>query len=105
MEKKLVVLVLAGGTGRRFWPITADKLLLPVCGTPFISHTVTRALPPTTSKIVIVANPANRSGLSSLNFPVPPVIVTQKQSLGIADVPARRVAEGGLYLVAHRAED
>ena len=85
MEKKLVVLVLAGGTGRRFWPITADKLLLPVCGTPFIAHTVTRALPPTTSKIVIVANPANRSDLSSLNFPVPPVIVTQKQSLGIAD--------------------
>lgn len=85
MTKELVALVLAGGTGKRFWPLTTNKLLFPFLGKPLISHTVVDILPKEVSRLVLVTNKENNKALDVLHFPVPHSMVIQRNPLGMAD--------------------
>lgn len=85
MTKKLVALVLAGGMGKRFWPLATNKLLFPFFGKPFISYSVKDILPKEVSRLVLVTNKENNKELDALRFPVSHSTVIQQKPLGMAD--------------------
>src|SRR5690348_8661818 len=81
----LTVLILAGGSGTRFWPLTTDKILFPFFGKPLSAYTVGRVLPKQTANIVVVTNEFNNKELAAFTFPIPHLTVIQKESKGMAD--------------------
>jgi bifunctional UDP-N-acetylglucosamine pyrophosphorylase/glucosamine-1-phosphate N-acetyltransferase len=83
--KELVALVLAGGSGTRFWPLTQDKILFPFLNQPFITHTIGDCLPGLVSSLVIVANPRNYEELRAMTFSCPHQVIVQNEPLGMAD--------------------
>lgn len=85
MTKHITAVVLAGGTGRRFWPITTDKILFPFMSSPFVQYASIDALPDEISRIVIVANPVNRPYFASRRYPKPHAVVFQSEARGMAD--------------------
>lgn len=85
MKKDLVAVVLAGGAGSRFWPITTNKLLLPFFGSRFIDFAVRDVLPREVGRVVVIASSDNKSAIESMNFGVPSVTVLQHRPMGMAD--------------------
>lgn len=81
----LTVLVLAGGSGSRFWPLSTNKILFPFLGKPLFEYSVVRVLPKQTKEVVIVASPDNREALEVIRFSVPRKIVVQQEPKGMAD--------------------
>lgn len=81
--KDLVVLVLAGGTGSRFWPFSTDKLLFPFAGRSLIDRTITQVIPSSAKKIVIVTNEQNHETFARLSFPIPHILVKQQSPEGM----------------------
>lgn len=51
------VLVLAGGIGKRMWPITTNKNLLPFLGRPLISHSIENLKKVGLKNFIVVVNP------------------------------------------------
>ncbi len=82
--KDLVALVLAGGEGKRVWPLTTNKVLFPFFGKPLIEYSVNSVLPRVVSKLVIVTSKENNESLHALTYPVPHVFVVQSDSHGMA---------------------
>src|SRR3989344_1615865 len=85
MKKDLVTVVLAGGTGNRFWPISTDKILLPWFGKPFVEYSVRSVLPKEVTRVVMVTNGQNNEAVSRVSFSVPSVTVIQRDPHGMAD--------------------
>lgn len=85
MKKELVAVVLAGGIGKRFWPLTTDKNLISLLGKTFFEQAVVGALPKEVSRMVIVANESNASFFRSLKFLVPHDVVIQSSAHGMAE--------------------
>jgi UDP-N-acetylglucosamine diphosphorylase / glucose-1-phosphate thymidylyltransferase / UDP-N-acetylgalactosamine diphosphorylase / glucosamine-1-phosphate N-acetyltransferase / galactosamine-1-phosphate N-acetyltransferase len=85
MKRKLTAVILAGGAGKRFWPLKTDKILLPFLGKPLIAHTVIDALPPEVTDAVVIANPQNSKALAEMTFGVPHTVVVQNEAKGMAD--------------------
>ena len=85
MKKELVAVVLAGGEGNRFWPLSCDKVLFPWFGKPFIEYSIRESLPKEVSRIVLITNAQNNAAVSSLKFSVPSVAVVQHRALGMGD--------------------
>jgi bifunctional UDP-N-acetylglucosamine pyrophosphorylase/glucosamine-1-phosphate N-acetyltransferase len=85
MKKDLVAVILAGGTGTRFWPLSTDKMLFPFMGKPLFSHTVIDNIPREIDRVVIVANNSNYKSLQSFKYPFPHTVVIQQSPSGIAD--------------------
>lgn len=101
MIDDITALILAGGIGRRFWPLTEDKMLFPFFGSPFFKYAVADALPKEISRVVIVANPENRTYFASYRFPKPHVVVLQSEARGMADalLSAEREITGQSLLI------
>lgn len=85
MTKPLVAVVLAGGVGKRFWPLTTDKPMFPFFDRPFLSHLIAKAIPPDVDRLVIITNPRNEKRLNALDIPFPMTAVTQEVPRGMAD--------------------
>ena len=85
MKKDIVAVVLAGGAGSRFWPITTNKLLLPFLGSRFIDFSVGDVLPREVARMVIIASSDNKKTIDSMKFGVPSVTVLQHRPMGMAD--------------------
>lgn len=85
MIKELVAVVLAGGSGSRFWPFHTHKIVFPYLGRKFFDLTIAEALPRQVSRVVLVTNSENKETLARVKFPVPRVVVVQKNPLGMAD--------------------
>ncbi len=83
--KPLVAVILAGGVGKRFWPISADKLTVPFCGKPFIHHSVFDILPKQIESSVIITNKSNNDAIESMQGLPNASYIVQKEPLGMAD--------------------
>ncbi len=83
MKKDVVLVMLAGGVGKRFWPITTDKSLFPFFEKPVISYWL-RSIPKEITRIVVVTNDSNREALEKISYPLPVAYVTQKNPNGMA---------------------
>lgn len=80
----VTLIVLAGGEGKRFWPITTNKALFPFFGLPMFAQTISGA-PPAVSRMIIVTSPANNNAIRSYRFKVEIATVMQKEPTGMAD--------------------
>ncbi len=85
MKKELIAVVLAGGIGKRFWPLTTDKNLFSFLGKTFFEQAVMGAVPKEVSSVVIVANEFNAPIFRSFKFSVPHETVIQRSPNGMAD--------------------
>jgi NDP-sugar pyrophosphorylase family protein len=83
--KDLIAVILAGGSGKRFWPFTTDKNVFPFLNKPLFEWSSVRSLPRQVTKIVVVSNEVNRPYFESMKFSVPHTIVVQSHPKGIAD--------------------
>ena len=85
MSKRLTAVVLAGGTGTRFWPFATSKTLFPFFGKTLFDFSVLSSLPSEVDNVVIISNNENKAATSALKLPKPTVTVLQSQPLGMAD--------------------
>jgi len=85
MKKDLIAVILAGGTGNRFWPMSTDKSLFPFFNKPLIVHSAVSHLPKEVTRVVIITNDMNNAVLSHLTFSVPSITVVQPAARGMAD--------------------
>ncbi len=82
--KELVAVVLAGGSGSRFWPLSTDKILFPFFHKPLVHYSIEQTLPKEVQRVAVVTNERNDSYLKSLVWPVPATTVLQPKSDGMA---------------------
>lgn len=94
MKKDLVAVILAGGEGKRFWPLSTSKVLFPFFGKPLIEYSVKQVMPKEVIRIIVVTNSNNDEAVRRFQFAVPHMSVIQKQPHGMAD--ALLSAEGKL---------
>lgn len=99
--KKLTAVILAGGSGKRFWPVVTDKILMEFMGKPLVTHTVIDVLPQEVTDVVVIANPRNAKELTEMKFGVPHIVVVQNEAKGMADaiMTARHVLADRALLV------
>lgn len=101
-------IILAGGQGKRMWPIATDKCLIPFLGKPLLFHNLKQLKENIkTEKFVIITTPQNKNQIEKiaqeleLNFQ----LVIQNKPKGMADaiLAAKEVIEGEVLIV--NAED
>ena len=85
MKKLPILLILAGGAGKRFWPFETDKPLFPFAGKPLIWHIANMATKMRFASVIIVTPKDTRSLYESLSLSIPLQIVVQENPLGMAD--------------------
>jgi bifunctional UDP-N-acetylglucosamine pyrophosphorylase/glucosamine-1-phosphate N-acetyltransferase len=102
MNRDQVLVILAAGIGRRFWPIDYPKALFPIMGRPFLSYCLGNRVPKGITRVVIVANQDNARMFSDYKFPVPCQVVIQNQTDGMAGAllaASAQIRDAGVLLV------
>jgi UDP-N-acetylglucosamine diphosphorylase / glucose-1-phosphate thymidylyltransferase / UDP-N-acetylgalactosamine diphosphorylase / glucosamine-1-phosphate N-acetyltransferase / galactosamine-1-phosphate N-acetyltransferase len=85
-QKNLVALLLAGGVGKRFWPITAGKSVFRFFGRTVIEHSLESLRIAGVTSAIIVTNPEDANVVRSLEIPGMSLeIVVQERPVGMAD--------------------
>lgn len=102
MKRDIVLVVLAAGSGKRFWPFVTDKNLFPFLGKPMFDYTFPAALPQQVTRCVIVTNPDSRAYFSRVTLPIPHTVVVQEKPTGMADaiVTAKQEISGNSIVIA-----
>lgn len=77
--------VLAGGEGKRFWPLSTKKELFPFFGKPLFDYSAREVLPKEVDNVIIVASPETKEYYEKISLPVKHTVVVQEKSLGMAD--------------------
>lgn len=85
MKKLPILVLLAGGEGKRFWPFTTNKPLFPFAGMPLIAHIANLSLKRHFASVIIVTPPETKSEYEALSLPVSYEVVVQEKSRGMAD--------------------
>jgi len=107
MGNEVIAVVLAGGVGRRFWPIQADKAELEFLGKPLIQYTIDALTAAGLKTIVLVTNPSNQRLMTSLKFnnaQVQQVVQRQAKGMGDALLTAGRLISGRSVLVVNASD-
>lgn len=69
MTKELVALVLAGGIGKRFWPLQKSKSMFPFCGLPLLVHNLNRLKKTGITDVIVVIHSQDKEAFSALTVP------------------------------------
>lgn len=69
MKKDVVAVVLAGGEGKRFWPIQTSKSMVQFLGKPLLVHNLNRLKRTGIADIIIVIQPQGKEIYSRLSVP------------------------------------
>lgn len=85
MNKLPILVILAGGAGKRFWPLTNDKPLFSFAGKPLIGYISALAAERKFASVVIVTPFQTKAVYEALTLPVPHTVVVQEKPLGMAD--------------------
>lgn len=107
MKKDVVVLILAAGIGKRFWPFVTDKSIFPIFDEPNFLHNIRKLSDAGFSRFIIVTNPFNDAAVrsaSKLSVPVETVIQKEPKGMGDAVLAAKTLIAGASVLVVN-AED
>src|SRR3990167_4582672 len=96
---KLTALILAGGIGKRLWPLTIDKALFDFAGRPIIDYVIDDLKTAGITQLVIVTNPDNHAQLQTL-YPQTQITV-QDQPTGMADaiLTAQELISGPILII------
>lgn len=98
------IIVLAGGVGKRMWPLKQDKLLFEFGGKPFFEYVLASVTPKEGAEgLIIVVRPENKADLEKItqNLGVPAQFVTQESAEGMADavLKASGLIDGEIMVV------
>lgn len=69
MKNDCVAIVLAGGEGKRFWPIQKNKSMITFFGSPLLVHNLIRLKKTGISDVIVVIHPQDKEALSTLTVP------------------------------------
>lgn len=107
MNKDIVAVVLAGGRGKRMWPLHTYKSMVPFMGIRLLAHTLRRLGEAGFEQIVVISNFEDKKTVQSIHIPHGSItVVVQEQPRGMADalLCARREIENKPCLIIN-AED
>ena len=95
---------LCGGSGKRMFPITEDKILLDFLGKPLLQHQIGMAREAGLGHFIIVANPGNIEKIEQITEKIPGVkveLALQEKPLGIANAlkSAEPLLQGQILVV------
>lgn len=101
------IIILAGGEGKRIWPIKTDKCLIPFLGKPLLYHNLKQIKENIEGEFIIVANPQSKEAVEAVakELKLDYIIAIQREPKGMADaiLSARDLIEGEVLIV--NAED
>ncbi len=101
------IIVLAGGEGKRMWPIQTDKCLIPFLGQPLLSHNLKKIKDVVDGEFVIISSPSSKDGIGKVasELKLHYKIAVQNEPKGMADalLSAKEYLEGEVLVV--NAED
>ncbi len=102
------VIILAGGEGKRMWPITQEKYLLPFLGKPLIYYTLKRIADGINfDEVIIVTKESSKDQISQIasDLGIKFKIAIQNESKGMANavLSAKEYIEGEVLVI--NAED
>ncbi len=102
------VIILAGGEGKRMWPITEEKYLLPFLGKPLIYHTLKRVKDAINfDEVVIITKESSKEKVSQIasDLGIKHQIAIQTEPKGMANaiLAAKEYIEGEILVI--NAED
>ena len=101
------ILILAGGEGKRMWPIQTDKCLMPFLGKPLLYHNLKQVKQNVDGEFIIVANPQSKDAVEkvALELELSYTIAIQTEPKGMADaiLSAKEHLEGEILVI--NAED
>lgn len=103
----VVAILLAGGAGKRFWPITIDKNLLTFLDKPLILYTLEALRDAGLERIIIVTNPRNYKAIKRVKIrKLKLEVIIQKKPLGMANalLVAKSRMKGKSILVVNGAD-
>lgn len=101
------IIVLAGGEGKRMWPIQTDKCLITFLGKPLLYHNLRKIKECVEGEFIIVVSPGNRDGVEKVSkeLGLSYNVVVQNEPTGMADaILSAKDLIGGEILVVN-AED
>ncbi|MBI2010226.1 MAG: NTP transferase domain-containing protein, partial [Candidatus Chisholmbacteria bacterium] len=79
------VLILAGGVGRRFWPLTQSKYLYPFLGKTLIEHNLDKLKAAGFNPVIVASSPDSSAALEAISYPdLDLKIVIQKDADGMS---------------------
>lgn len=68
MNKEVTVVMLAGGVGKRFWPLTTHKTIFPFFGKPLIEFNLEKLKTSGFKNILIVINPSDEKVIKQIKI-------------------------------------
>jgi NDP-sugar pyrophosphorylase family protein len=106
-QKNLVALLLAGGEGKRFWPIKTGKPVFRFFGRTLLEQTLESLRIAGVAHAIIVTNPADANVVRSLEIPGMELeIVVQEHAIGMANavLAAKDIVERRPCLIMNAAD-
>ncbi len=102
------IIVLAGGQGKRMWPIQTDKCLIPFLGKPLLYHNLKQVKENIKdAEFIIVANPQSQDEVEKVTkeLKLAYTVVIQREPKGMADaiLSAKDLIDGEMLVL--NAED
>jgi bifunctional UDP-N-acetylglucosamine pyrophosphorylase/glucosamine-1-phosphate N-acetyltransferase len=102
--KRMKVVFLCGGIGKRMLPITEDKFFIEFLGKTLLEHQIERAGEAGLREFIIVSSPTNTRRIEQITAGLSGVrieLAVQKEALGIADAlrSASELFEGEIIIV------
>lgn len=82
---KIKVIILAGGIGKRMWPIRTSKSLLPFFSEPLILHTIKTVKKAGLNDFIVVVSPAIFDQVKKLTAPFKAKVALQPKPLSLGD--------------------
>ncbi len=101
------IIILAGGEGKRMWPIQTDKCLIPFLGKPLLYHNLKQVKENLDGEFIIIVNPRSKDGVEYVakQLQLSYTIAIQGEPKGMADaiLSAKDLIEGEVLVL--NAED
>ncbi|MCJ7827788.1 NTP transferase domain-containing protein [Patescibacteria group bacterium] len=100
--RKPKIIILAGGSGTRMWPIKTNKLLLPYLGQPFLARVILEVKEALETKPVVVVSPELKIEIGEPVWLSSARVVVQPESKGMGDAilkAASRVKSGPALII------
>lgn len=107
MKRKVVAVVLAGGIGKRFWPVRARKSMIQFLGKSLLVHNLYRLKKTGITEVIVVTHPSDEQRVASIRVPNLSIsTVVQPQANGMAGAVLAAAARiGGRACLIMNAED
>lgn len=101
------IIILAGGEGKRMWPIQTDKCLIPFLGKPLLYHNLKQIKENVEGEFIIIANPQSKEAVEKVakELKLDYIIAIQREPKGMADaiLSAKDLIDGEVLVL--NAED